>query len=103
MPQTTDSEDRLDEALKALASPQRRALLKLVASGGNSGSCCSEDEDVCACDLAGALGLAPSTISHHMSALARAGLVIATRKGLWVHYRVDRGALGDVAKAIAGL
>ena len=103
MPETVDSEDRLSEALKALASPQRRALLKLVASGGDPGSCCSDDEDVCACDLAGALDLAPSTISHHMSALARAGLVTATRKGLWVHYRVEREALADVAKAIAGL
>jgi len=99
----TTAEQHLDEALKALASPQRRALLKLVASGGTSGSCCSADEDVCACDLAGALGLAPSTISHHMNALARAGLVTATRKGLWVHYRVERGVLADVAKAITGL
>lgn len=103
MPETT-GEERLDEALKALASSQRRTLLKLLAAHSDGDrSCCSSDEDVCACDLAGALGLAPSTISHHMNALVRAGLVTATRKGLWVHYRLDRDALAGVAEAIVGL
>lgn len=102
MPETP-SEELLDEALKALASPQRRALLRLVARGGQEGSCCSTGEEVCACDLAGALDLAPSTVSHHMGALVRAGLVSATKQGLWVHYRVDRDALGSVARSIAGI
>jgi ArsR family transcriptional regulator len=101
MGETTD-EERLDGALKALASGPRRALLRIVASRTAGAKCCSPADEVCACDLAEALELAPSTISHHMNALVRAGLVVARRQGLWVYYRVDREALAGVAEAIAG-
>jgi ArsR family transcriptional regulator len=94
-------EDRLDEALKALASGPRRALLRIVASRTAGAECCGPGDEVCACELADALELAPSTISHHMNALVRAGLVVARRQGLWVYYRVDRDALAGVAEAIA--
>jgi ArsR family transcriptional regulator len=95
-------EERLDEALKALASAPRRALLRIVASRTAGAECCSPADEVCACELADALELAPSTISHHMNALVRAGLVVARRQGLWVYYRVDRDALAGVAREIAG-
>ena len=58
---------------------------------------------MCACKLADALDLAPSTISHHMGALMKAGLVTATKRGLWVYYRLERDALARVAGALSGL
>lgn len=88
----------LDAVFKALASAQRRELLRLVASGASDGTA-----DVCACRLAEALELAPSTISHHMASLVKAGLVTATKRGLWVYYRVERDALASAAESIAGL
>jgi ArsR family transcriptional regulator len=104
MPDTAMTEERLDEALKALASAPRRALLRLVASRSGIGdSCCSADDDVCACDLAGAMDMAPSTISHHMGALVRAGLVRARKQGLWVHYSADREGLARVARELESL
>lgn len=58
---------------------------------------------MCACELAGALGLAPSTISHHMSVLVAAGLVSATKRGLWVYYRLERETLARVAAELTAL
>jgi ArsR family transcriptional regulator len=89
-------DDRLDAGLKALASAPRRHLLRIVADNTSAdGSCCGTD--VCACRLADALDLAPSTISHHMSVLVGAGLVSATKRGLWVYYRLERDALAALA------
>jgi ArsR family transcriptional regulator len=95
--------ERVDGAFKALASVQRRALLRIVAARTAGAACCSDEDEVCACELAEALELAPSTISHHMSVLVRAGLVSARKKGLWVYYKVDREALAAVAKEIESL
>jgi ArsR family transcriptional regulator len=92
----------LDSAFKALASAPRRELLRIVAaSTSEDGDCCPAE--VCACTLSDALGLAPSTISHHMSALVRAGLVTATKRGLWVYYRLEREALARVAGELTAL
>jgi ArsR family transcriptional regulator len=93
----------LDEAFKALASSQRRSLLKIVASRTAGAACCSDDDEVCACELAEALELAPSTISHHMGALVRSRLVTARKKGLWVYYKVDRDTLARVAQELGSL
>jgi ArsR family transcriptional regulator, arsenate/arsenite/antimonite-responsive transcriptional repressor len=96
------ADDRMDAALKALASSPRRHLLRIIAASTSAdGSCC--EPDVCACKLADALELAPSTISHHMSVLVKAGLVTATKRGLWVYYRLERDALAAVASTLATL
>lgn len=95
-------EERVDRAFKALASAQRRAMLRIVASRTAGAACCASDE-VCACELAEALALAPSTISHHMGVLTQAGLVTARKQGLWVYYKVDRDALAAVAGEIGSL
>ena len=92
----------LDAAFKALASVPRRELLRIVAASTSmAGGCCPAE--VCACTLSDALGLAPSTISHHMSALVGAGLVTATKRGLWVYYRLEREALARVAGELTAL
>jgi ArsR family transcriptional regulator, arsenate/arsenite/antimonite-responsive transcriptional repressor len=95
-------EPELDAVFKALASAQRRELLRIVAaSTSQDGACC--ETEVCACKLADALELAPSTISHHMGALVKAGLVTASKRGLWVYYRLERDALARAAGALSGL
>lgn len=92
----------VDAAFKALASAPRRALLRIIAASTSpDGGCCPTE--VCACTLSDALGLAPSTISHHMGALVRAGLVSATKRGLWVFYRLERETLTRVAGELTSL
>ena len=101
-PREAAGEPELDAVFKALASAQRRELLRIVAASTSAdGVCCAED--VCACKLAEALDLAPSTISHHMGALVKAGLVTATKRGLWVYYRLERDALARAAGALSEL
>lgn len=94
----------LDAALKALASVQRREIMRLLLehSAVVQKTCCGAEE-VCACKLSERLGLAESTISHHMSVLKKAGLVTARKDGTWVYYTVQRNVLQQVAAAIEGM
>lgn len=94
----------LDAALKALASAQRREIVRILSeqTSASGKACCAIDE-ACACKLSERLGLAASTISHHMSLLREAGLVRARKQGTWVYYSLDRARLREVARAIAEL
>ena len=71
--------------LKALADPMRVKLVSLLFG--------SEDGEVCSCELATAVGLRESTVSHHLSQLRRAGLVESERRGMNVYHRPRRDAL----------
>lgn len=62
---------------KAMSDENRvRALMALV--GG----------ELCLCQLIELLGLAPSTVSKHMSVLWQAGLVETRKEGRWMYYRL---------------
>jgi ArsR family transcriptional regulator, arsenate/arsenite/antimonite-responsive transcriptional repressor len=71
--------------LKALADPARVKLVSLLFS--------SAAGEVCSCDLAEAVGLTESTVSHHLTQLRRAGLVESERRGMNVYHRPRRDAL----------
>jgi DNA-binding transcriptional ArsR family regulator len=62
---------------KALADPNRvRVLLAL------------NDRELCVCQLTELLGLAPSTMSKHLSLLYHAGLIESRKEERWVFYRL---------------
>ena len=62
---------------KALSDESRvRALLAL------------RDQELCVCQLIELLGLAPSTVSKHMTILKQAGLVEGRKDGRWIYYRL---------------
>ena len=71
--------------LKALADSVRVKLVSLLFS--------SNDGAVCSSDLATAVGVTESTVSHHLSQLRRAGLVESERRGMNVYHRPRREAL----------
>lgn len=71
--------------LKALADPVRVKLVSLLFS--------SDAGEVCSCDLAVAVELSESTVSHHLSQLRRAGLVESERRGMNVYHRPRRESL----------
>ncbi|KUI29850.1 ArsR family transcriptional regulator [Mycobacterium sp. IS-1496] len=71
--------------LKALADPVRVKLVSLLFS--------SQDGEVRGSDLATAVGLAESTVSHHLSHLRRAGLIESERRGMNVYHRPRRESL----------
>ena len=63
--------------VKALGDENRvRALLALRTS------------ELCVCQIIELLGLAPSTVSKHMSILKQARLVDTRKSGRWVFYRL---------------
>lgn len=72
---------------KALADRQRVRILMLLAPG-----------ELCVCQIVAVLGLAPSTISKHLSVLSGAGLVDARKDGRWMYYRLPQGTAGAFAR-----
>jgi ArsR family transcriptional regulator, arsenate/arsenite/antimonite-responsive transcriptional repressor len=94
----------LDKLLRALASAQRREILRILgeATPDQGKTCCAPDE-LCACKLSERLGLAASTISHHMKLLCDAGLVGARKEGVWVYYTLRRDALRKVSEELSSL
>jgi DNA-binding transcriptional ArsR family regulator len=42
------------------------------------------------------LEIPPSTLSHHLDALQREGLVAVTREGKYLRYRADAGGLREL-------
>ncbi len=71
---TNDALRPLVGTLKALAHPARLRILALLRDG-----------ELCVCEVAQVLGLAPSTVSEHLTALRRIGLVREWKEGRWVH------------------
>ncbi len=94
----------LDAVFKALASEQRREILRILSDATpDAGKTCCAPDEVCGCRLSERLGLVPSTISHHMSILRAAGLVTARRDGQWVYYTLRREVLEAAAEELQRL
>jgi DNA-binding transcriptional ArsR family regulator len=54
--------------------------------------CALKGRELCVCQITELLGLAPSTVSKHMSILHQARLVDSRKEGCWSCYRLP-GAL----------
>ncbi|HWQ09820.1 MAG TPA: metalloregulator ArsR/SmtB family transcription factor [Holophaga sp.] len=76
----------LVDLLKTLAHPARLRILALLRDG-----------ELCVCQINTVLGLAPSTVSEHLTEMRRAGLLSERKDGRWVHYRLAP------RKALAGI
>lgn len=84
--------DSFEILTKALADGSRLRLLKLLEGG-----------EVCVCVLTDALGLAPATVSKHLSLLKAAGFIQARKDGRWVHYRLHDAPAPAAAALLAVL
>ena len=62
---------------KAISDENRVRALMLLTGG-----------ELCVCQIIEMLGLAPSTVSKHMSILRQAGLVETRKDGRWIYYRL---------------
>jgi biotin operon repressor len=74
---------------RALSDVSRLKIAGLLAEGPLSGE-----------QLAAMLGLRPSTISHHLGRLAKAGLVSARAEGYYSVYSFDASALEAMARQL---
>jgi len=96
--------DRLATAFGALSNPQRlRILLKLAAHCGTRGCCAMDEAEArcCAGDLGEDLGLAASTVSHHLKELRQAGLMEIERRGRRIECWVSEDALQLLASFLS--
>ena len=55
----------------------------------------------CVCDLHERLPVAANLLSYHLRVLREAGLVVATRRGRWLHYRLDGDGLAEMWARLA--
>lgn len=94
-PLSAEAAEQIVPLLKAIADPVRLRLLSLVASHA--------DGEACVCDLNDAFDLSQPTISHHLKTLNEAGLLDRDKRGVWVYYRVNAGALSDLAALLGGV
>jgi ArsR family transcriptional regulator len=84
-PMSDDDALQVALRLRALADPARVKIMSFLFS--------STEREENSGDLATALGLTESTVSHHLSQLRRAGLVESERRGMNVYHRPHRGAM----------
>ena len=76
---------QVDAALKALAHPRRRAMLRLVLGGERTAGA-----------LAEAAGTSAPDASRHLKVLREAGLLAARAEGTSRLYRIDPTRLAEV-------
>ena len=82
----------LAQGFGLLSDPTRLGILTLLAKG---------PKNVTA--LCKALGLRPTTVSHHLGLLRMGRLVNGTRQGKCVLYSTDKANLKALASALANL
>ncbi len=75
-------------ALAALGHDARLSIFRLLVKAG--------DEGLRVSDIGDHLGMAPSTLAHHLSTLVDAGLVLQDKQGREVFNRVDFPAMHQV-------
>ncbi len=73
-----------DGLFKSLGDPTRLRIVMLLL-----------DEELCVCDIESILHLPQSTVSRHMARLSSAGVVVARREIVWIHYRLAQTAVID--------
>ena len=54
-----------------------------------------EMAELCVCQVTEMLGVAPATVSRHMSVLQNAGIVESRKNGRWVYYRLSGAAKAE--------
>ena len=74
---------------KALSDENRVRALMMLADG-----------ELCVCQIIEMLGLAPSTVSKHMSILRQAGLVETRKEARWIYYRLADGEAQPVSEIL---
>ena len=80
--------DATAELFRALAEPARVKIVNVIARAG---------EPVCACEFNESLGLAQSTVSHHLKKLTEAGLLGREQRGKWAYFSLRPDAAEKLA------
>ncbi len=74
---TKTSQPQTKTIFRALSDRTRLRILNLLRSG-----------ELCVCHIVAVLDSPQPTVSRHLAYLRKAGLVVARKEGLWMHYRL---------------
>jgi len=89
----TTNLDETARAFKALADPTRLRVLEVLSRGEH-----------CVCEIQAHLDPLPQNLlSHHLRVLKEAGLVLAEKRGRWVHYRLNEPRLEALRQSVPRL
>lgn len=72
---------------KALNDETRRKILQLL-----------KERDMTAGEISERFAFSKPTISHHLDLLRQAGLVLAVKKGQFIHYSLNTTVIDDIVK-----
>ena len=73
------------QSFKALADPTRRQILELLREG-----------PLTAEEIGGRFPMTAATISHHLSVLREAGLVLDERRGKYIYYELNMTVMDEL-------
>jgi ArsR family transcriptional regulator, arsenate/arsenite/antimonite-responsive transcriptional repressor len=85
-------ESQLTRSMQALADPTRRAILEMLQAG-----------DLTAGEIAARFQISGPSVSHHLSVLKNAELVLAQRSGQKIIYRLNATVLQELLQQLMGL
>lgn len=90
----------LAEAFKALSNPNRLKIFQQLLNCCTPGTVCPAEQAAkhCVGDLGNGLNIAPSTLSHHIKELSRAGLIQMERRGQHVDCWVDQAVIDELGQ-----
>jgi ArsR family transcriptional regulator, arsenate/arsenite/antimonite-responsive transcriptional repressor len=74
---TAAKTDKVDLMFRAFSDRTRLRLLNMLRTG-----------ETCVCDLVTVLDVPQPKVSRHLAYLRKAGLVVARKQGLWMHYHL---------------
>jgi ArsR family transcriptional regulator len=96
---------RFAEVFKALSNPNRLQIFLSLVSCCPPGTKCNYSDDAvrrCVGELGQGLEIDPSTVSHHLKELRRAGLIQVERRGKNIWCWVDRETVLGLANLLSG-
>lgn len=80
------------KTFKALSDDTRREILRLLRQG-----------PMTAGDIGEHFSLSGATISHHLSVLREAGLILDDRQGKFIYYEINMSVVDELFEWVAGL
>lgn len=88
------------EMFKALGNPHRLAIFQKLTQCCTPGTVCSVGGTVCFTvgEIGDNLDIAPSTVSHHLKELFRAGLINTQRNGRTIECWIEPSVLEEMSQ-----
>jgi len=82
--------EQVASLLREISAPARIKILLLIGR-----------DEVCVCHLEANLAMKQAYLSQHLMALRKAGILIATRDGRFMHYRLANTEILDIINNVA--